>query len=121
MLRRLLDSPWLYFGAAALLLVAALVTQFQVSIPSRSQAPPTELASLKERKDLNLVFILADTLRGPPSTYGYTRPTTPIIDDRRTRTPPERGPAIELTKTSMASMWTSTYPIRPILRYNHAA
>ena len=44
MLRRLLDSPWLYFGAAALLLVAALVTQFDVSVPSRSRATPDELA-----------------------------------------------------------------------------
>lgn len=123
MLRRLLDSPWLYFGAAALLLVAALVTQFDVSVPSRSKAAPTELASLKERKDLNLVFILVDTLRADRlSAYGYTRPTTPILDEIAAH-----GILFEnvvsqssWTKTSMASLWTSTHPIRNgILRYNH--
>jgi arylsulfatase A-like enzyme len=123
MLRRLLDSPWLYFGAAALLLVAALVTQFEVSIPSRSEAPPSELAKLRERKDLNLVFILIDTLRADRlSSYGYTRPTSPILDEIAAH-----GILFEdmvsqssWTKTSMASLWTSTHPIRNgMLRYNH--
>jgi arylsulfatase A-like enzyme len=123
MLRRILDSPWLYFGAAAALLVAALVTQFRVSVPSRSEEPPTELASLSGRKDLNLVFILIDTLRADRlSAYGYTRPTTPILDEIA-----GHGILFEnvvsqssWTKTSMASIWTATYPIRNgILRYNH--
>jgi arylsulfatase A-like enzyme len=123
MLRRLLDSPWLYFGAAALLLVAALVTQFDVSVPSRSKAKPDELAKLRDRKDLNLVFILVDTLRADRlSSYGYSRPTTPILDEIA-----GHGILFEnvvsqssWTKTSMASLWTATHPIRNgILRYNH--
>lgn len=123
MLRRILDSPWLYFGAAALLLVAALATQFRVSVPSRSEAPLEEISKLSSRKDLNLVYILVDTLRADRlSTYGYTRPTTPILDEIASK-----GILFEnvvsqssWTKTSMASIWTSTYPIRNgILRYNH--
>jgi arylsulfatase A-like enzyme len=123
MLRRILDSPWLYFGAAALLLVAALATQFRVSVPSRSEAPLEEIAKLRDRKDLNLVYILVDTLRADRlSTYGYARPTTPILDEIASK-----GILFEnvvsqssWTKTSMASIWTSTYPIRNgILRYNH--
>jgi arylsulfatase A-like enzyme len=123
MLRRLLDSPWLYFGTAALLLVAALATQFEVSLPSRSEEPPAEISSLRSRNDLNLVFILVDTLRADRlSAYGYTRPTTPIVDEIAAH-----GILFEnvvsqssWTKTSMASMWTGTHPIRNgVLRYNH--
>jgi arylsulfatase A-like enzyme len=123
MLRRLLDSPWLYFGTAAVLLIAAVLTQFEVHVPSREKQPLTELASLRERKDLNLVFLLVDTLRADRlSSYGYARPTTPIIDELAAH-----GILFEnvvsqssWTKTSMASMWTATHPIRNgILRYNH--
>ena len=123
MLRRLLDSPWPYFGAAALLLLAALATQFEVHFPSRDKAPLTELSALRERKDLSLVFILVDTLRADRlSAYGYPRPTSPILDEIAAH-----GILFERvmsqsswTKTSMASLWTSTNPIRNgILRYNH--
>lgn len=123
MLRRFLDSPWLYFGAAALLLIAAVVTQFEVHMPSRERASVTELAALRERGDLNLVFILVDTLRADRlSAYGYQRPTTPILDEIASH-----GILFEKvvsqsswTKTSMASLWTATHPIRNgILRYNH--
>jgi arylsulfatase A-like enzyme len=123
MLRRLLDSPWFYFGAAALLLIAAVLTQFQVHFPSRERQPLAQLDELKQRKDLNLVFILVDTLRADRlSSYGYTRPTSPILDEIAAH-----GILFERvmsqsswTKTSMASMWTSTHPNRNgILRYNH--
>jgi arylsulfatase A-like enzyme len=123
MFRRLLDSPWLYFGGAALLLIAALVTQFEVHFPSRDPAPLEKVSELRDRKDLNLVFILVDTLRADRlSSYGYTRPTSPILDEIAAH-----GILFERvvsqsswTKTSMASMWTATHPIRNgILRYNH--
>jgi arylsulfatase A-like enzyme len=123
MLRRLLDSPWLYFGGAIALLLVAVVTQFDVSIPSRKAAPLSELESLRERKDLNVVFLLVDTLRADRlSAYGYERPTTPILDEIASR-----GILFEnvvsqssWTKTSMASLWTGTHPNRNgILRYKH--
>jgi arylsulfatase A-like enzyme len=123
MFRRLLDSPWFYFGVAALLLVAALVTQFEVHLPSRREMPLSEMDTLRDRKDVNLVFILVDTLRADRlSTYGYQRATTPILDEIAAK-----GILFEnvvsqssWTKTSMASIWTSTHPIRNgILRYNH--
>jgi arylsulfatase A-like enzyme len=123
MLRRLLDSPWFYFGGASLLLLAALLTQFEVHVPSRSRGTPADIAKLRDRKDLNLVFIVVDTMRADRlSAYGYKRPTTPILDEIAAH-----GILFEnvvsqssWTKTSMASMWTATNPIRNgILRYNH--
>jgi arylsulfatase A-like enzyme len=123
MFRRLLDSPWLYFGGAIALLLVALVAQFEVHFPSRSRAPLSALDSLRQRKDLNVVFILVDTLRADRlSAYGYKRPTTPILDELAAH-----GILFEnvvsqssWTKTSMASIWTATHPIRNgILRYNH--
>ncbi|HXK22237.1 MAG TPA: sulfatase-like hydrolase/transferase, partial [Myxococcota bacterium] len=123
MLRRLLDSPWFYFGVAALLVVAALLTQFRVHLPSRPEKPLAEMDQLRDRKDVNLVFILVDTLRADRlSAYGYKRPTTPILDEIAAK-----GILFEnvvsqssWTKTSMASIWTATHPIRNgILRYNH--
>jgi arylsulfatase A-like enzyme len=123
MFRRLLDSPWFYFGGAALLIVAALLTQFEVHVPSRPEKPLSEMDTLRDRKDVNLVFILIDTLRADRlSAYGYKRPTTPILDEIAAK-----GVLFEnvvsqssWTKTSMASIWTATHPIRNgILRYNH--
>ena len=123
MLRRLLDSSATYFVAAGILLLVALATQFDLRIPSRSAGTVEDLAALKDRDDLNVVFIVIDTLRADRlSLYGYERETTPVIDDLG-------GHGIVFdraisqsswTKTSMASIWTGTYPAtNGILRYNH--
>ncbi len=123
MLRRFLDSPWLYFGGAIALLLVAVATQFEVSIPSRKAAPLSDLAQLRERKDLNVVFLLVDTLRADRlSVYGYERPTTPILDEIASRGIQFENVVAQSswTKTSMASLWTATHPIRNgILRYKH--
>ena len=57
MLRKILDSPWLYFGLAALILVVALVSQFRVHLPSRPVGSIAELARLRERDDVNVVVV----------------------------------------------------------------
>jgi arylsulfatase A-like enzyme len=123
MLRRLLDSAWFYFGLAGVLLLAAVATQFEVNIPSRDVAPIDELERLGDREDLNVVFLLIDTLRADRlGVYGYERPTSPILDAIS-------GSGIVFenvvaqsswTKTSMASLWTGTHPVKNgVLRYNH--
>ena len=124
MLRRWLDSPWPYFIGAAILLVFAIASQFEVRLPPRSKESIDSIATLKERDDVNVVFILIDTLRADRlGLYGYERPTSPNID-LLGRTGIVFRHVISQsswTKTSMASLWTSTLPANHgILRYSHA-
>ncbi len=124
MLRRWLDSPWPYFVGAGILLVLAIASQFEVRLPSRSQGSLEDVAALKDRDDVNVVFILIDTLRSDRlGAYGYERPTSPTMDQLA-----KYGIRFQhvlaqstWTKTSMASLWTSTLPANHgVLRFNQA-
>ncbi len=123
MARRLLHSPAPYYALAALLLVAAIASQFRLHFPSRRVEPLEKLLELRGRGDLNVVFLLIDTLRADRlGSYGYARPTSAVIDAAAAY-----GILFEdvvaqssWTKTSMASLWTGTHPIHNgILRYSH--
>ena len=124
MLRRLAESPSVYFAGAAILLLVIAAMQFDLRIPSRPSGTARDLALLRTRGDLNIVFILVDTLRADRmSLYGYGRPTTPVIDGLA-----NHGIVFERviaqsswTKTSMASLWTGTYPAaHGVLRFDNA-
>jgi arylsulfatase A-like enzyme len=124
MLRRLVESPAAYFAGAAILLLVLVAVQFDLRIPSRPRGTVGDLALLRTRGDLNVVFILVDTLRADRmSLYGYGRQTTPVIDDLA-----NHGIVFERviaqsswTKTSMASLWTGTYPAaHGVLRFDNA-
>jgi arylsulfatase A-like enzyme len=121
--RRRLDSASAYFAGAAILLLVIVALQFDLRIPSRPRGTVGDLALLQTRGDLNVVFILVDTLRADRlSLYGYGRQTTPVIDDLA-----NHGIVFERviaqsswTKTSMASLWTGTYPAaHGVLRFDH--
>jgi arylsulfatase A-like enzyme len=123
--RRILDSPWTYFIAAGLLaLVGVFITLFDVHIPSRPRGSVEDIAKLRERKDTNVLFVLIDTLRADRlSSYGYHRPTSPVMDDlaragvRFARTEAQST----WTKASMASMLTGVFPPRSgVTRFYHA-
>jgi arylsulfatase A-like enzyme len=124
MSRRILDSAWLYFAAAGLLLAVAVASQFRLQIPSRPKGSVADIAALSERDDLNVIFLLVDTLRADRlGIYGYERDTSRFIDDLG-------GHGIVFkhaisqsswTKSSMASLWTATNPRKNgILRFNHS-
>jgi arylsulfatase A-like enzyme len=124
LLRRILDSPWLYFGLAGVLFVIAVLSQFEIRTPDRSKGGPEEIAALRERDDVNIIWILIDTLRADRlSGYGYERETTPFLDFLG-----ETGIRFDRcmsqsswTKSSMASLWTGTFPAsNGILRWSHA-
>ncbi|MDG2049121.1 MAG: sulfatase [Myxococcota bacterium] len=74
-----------------------------------------DVESLAEREDLNVLFILLDTLRADRLTpYGYERDTSPHLAALA-----EEGVRFDRhlaqsswTKASMASMWTGLYPMR---------
>lgn len=124
MLRRLLDSPWTYFGLAGVLFIALLVTQFEIKLPPRPKGTADDIRSLAARDDINVVFILIDTLRADRlSSYGYERPTSPAMDYlANTGVRFERAISqSSWTKASMASLWTSTWPNRNgVMRWSHA-
>ena len=122
--RKLIDSPWLYFGLAAVVLLAAVFSQFErvdVEVP---RGEVSDIAELSERRDLNVLFILIDTLRADRvGAYGYERATTPNIDALAARG--IRFEQVESqsswTKASMASLWTGLLPAQTgVLRFSHA-
>ena len=74
-----------------------------------------DIRALRAREDVNLLFILIDTLRADRlGAYGYERDTSPRIDALA-------GDGLRFaeqlaqsswTKCSMASLWTGLYPAR---------
>lgn len=123
-MRRFLGSSRFYFALAILLVLAAVASQFDLRLPSRAGGSRADIRALAERDDLNVLFILVDTLRSDHlSTYGYERPTSPMLD-----TLAATGVRFDSvvaqsswTKSSMASLWTGTYPVKnQITRFEHA-
>jgi arylsulfatase A-like enzyme len=123
MLQRLFDSPKLYFAGAGVLLIVAIASQFELQIPSRDKGSVDEIAALAQRDDLNVIFIMIDTLRSDRlGSYGYERKTTPVLDDLAAQGILFKHVIAQSswTKCSMASLWTATNPTKNgILRYNH--
>ncbi len=122
MFRRLLESPATYFVAAGLLIFVAIGTQLEVRSPSQAVGEVAEIKELRDRKDLNLVFILIDTLRADRiGAYGYERPTSENLDALAKHGVLFRDVLAQSswTKTSMASLWTGTLPFNNgILRFS---
>lgn len=123
MLRRLIDSPWTYFLAAGLLLAVAVASQFDLVVPSRSEESVDEIAALADRDDLNVLFVLVDTLRADRlGMYGYERDTSPVLDALASRGVVFKHVLSQSswTKSSMASLWTATNPAKNgILKFDH--
>lgn len=124
MSRRLLDSPTTYFVAAGFLLLVAVATQIDIKFPSTETGEVEEIRSLQDRDDLNLIFILIDTLRADRiGAYGYDRPTSENMDALAKNGILFRDVLAQSswTKTSMASLWTGTLPLNNgILRFDDA-
>jgi arylsulfatase A-like enzyme len=74
-----------------------------------------DLLALRERSDLNVLFILVDTLRADRlGVYGYERDTSPNLDALAASGIrfAQQISQSSWTKCSMASLWTALYPIR---------
>ena len=70
----------LYLALALLLAAAFVTTQFQLQPDERVPGEIESILSLATRDDLNIVFILVDTLRADRlGTYGYERETSPSV------------------------------------------
>ena len=112
-LSTLLDSTWFYVLALLGLLAAFVWTQVDVRRDLRPEGRREDIAKLAERDDLNVLYVLIDTLRADRlGCYGYDRPTSPTLDyfaDSGVRFADHHSQS-SWTKTSMASLWTGLYP-----------
>ncbi len=124
---RLIQSRLVYLVPLAAIVVA-LIWMFVPAQPRESGKRPVgtveDIETLKDRDDLNVLFILVDTLRADRlGCYGYDRPTSPNLD--RLAAGGVRFvnhvSQSSWTKCSMASLWTGLYPARTrVLRHRHA-
>ncbi|MDH3519842.1 MAG: sulfatase-like hydrolase/transferase [Myxococcales bacterium] len=121
---RLLASRWFLPAALLAMLAVYLITQLEVRVDARPKGTREDIARLAQRTDLNVLFVLIDTLRADRlGAYGYERPTSPGIDylaATGARFARQRAQS-SWTKASMASLWTALYPARTgVLRYPDA-
>jgi arylsulfatase A-like enzyme len=111
----LLQKRWPWLSAAALVVVSYLAS-LTISVEGGDPRPvggAADIEKLTEGNDLNLVFILVDTLRADRlGSYGYDRATSPGLD-RLAASGVRFGRHLaqsSWTKASMASLWTGLYP-----------
>ena len=101
---------------AAIALYALGVLEFEVTnADPRPLGTAYDIEALKRRDDVNVLFILTDTVRAHRlSAYGYERETTPTLDYTAStglRFAKHLAQS-SWTKCSMASLWTGLYPQR---------
>jgi arylsulfatase A-like enzyme len=114
---------WILIGGGLALLIALFATQVEVHLPTRPTGDIEGLRALRERDDLNVVFLLIDTLRADRlSAYGYARPTSPTLAEisasgvRFARVEAQSS----WTKSSLGSLWTGLFPHRTgVVRFQH--
>jgi arylsulfatase A-like enzyme len=115
----LLEQRWPWLLAAGVVVVVFLSTFVEIQLPGdwdrRPRGSTEDIARLRDRGDLNVLFILVDTLRAERlGSYGYERDTSPVLDHlAHSGVRFERHLAqSSWTKSSMASLWTGLYPVR---------
>lgn len=123
---KLLSQRWPWIAAASVVLLLWGSTFVDVQL---GDADPRPLGSLEdatallESADVNVLFILIDTLRADHlGAYGYERETSPVLDLLASRGVRFANHIAQSswTKTSMASLWTGMWPGRTgVLRFEH--
>jgi arylsulfatase A-like enzyme len=125
--KKILDRRWPWLLALAVIAIAFLSTFVEIRLPGRWDRRPQgavdDIARLRDRDDVNVLFILVDTLRAERlGSYGYERDTSPVLDELA-RSGVRFGRHLaqsSWTKASMASIWTGLNPVRTgITRYDH--
>ncbi len=117
MSRGVFDRGWPWYVAAAL-----LISIYALSLVERRALDPRPIGSLDDverlasRSDVNVMFVLIDTLRAERlGSWGYERETSPTMDWLA-----ESGIRFSrhLSQSSWtkASMWTALYPQRTRVR-----
>jgi arylsulfatase A-like enzyme len=121
----LLDKPWPWLVAALVLVAVFLgsLSEVDEDADPRPLGTVADVEALAERDDLNILFILIDTLRADHlSSYGYEHKTTPGLDylaSAGVRFPRHLSQST-WTKASMASLWSAMLPTRTgVTRFDH--
>ncbi len=113
-----------YVALGIVLLAGYVILGLRSDGDSRETASIEAIKELKDRADLNVIFILIDTLRAERlGAYGYSRDTSQNIDRLAASGIRFANHLAQSswTKASMASLWTGLYPVRTgVLRYPHA-
>ena len=119
------DARWPWIMTALLLLgaYASLWVGVREGDP-RPEGSVVDIENLSQRDDVNLLFILIDTLSADRlGSYGYERDTDPTLRylaDTGVRFARHLSQS-SWTKASMASLWTSLAPPRTgVTRFDHA-
>ncbi|MBW2693630.1 MAG: sulfatase [Deltaproteobacteria bacterium] len=104
---------------AAIALLAAGIRHFFDGEAERPDSRPTgtieDVLALRDRDDVNVLFILVDTLRADRlGCYGYERDTSPNLDALAATGIrfAQQVSQSSWTKCSMSSLWTGLYPAR---------
>jgi arylsulfatase A-like enzyme len=126
MTERLLDQRWPWLLAAAAIVILFLSSLIEIRRPgqdSRPRGSVEDIERLHTRSDLNVLFIMIDTLRADRlGSYGYERDTSPTLDrlaSSGVRFARQLAQS-SWTKTSMASLWTGLVPVRTgVTRFDH--
>jgi len=126
MSERIWNKRWPWVLAALVVVAIYLSTVLDVYKSAEAQRPAggvEEIESLAERSDLNILYILIDTLRSERlGCYGYGRNTSPLIDELANDGVlfDRHRSQSSWTKCSMASLWTGLYPQRSgVTRFEH--
>ncbi len=117
--KRLLEQRWPWLVAAIAGVIALLSVFVEIQLPGdwerRPRGSDADVAGLRDRDDVNVLFILIDTLRAERlGSYGYGRETSPVFDrlaNSGVRFASHLAQS-SWTKSSMASLWTALYPER---------
>ena len=123
MTNRLANARWPWLTAAALLVAVYAASLFETRPGDmRPTGTISDIDALEGRDDVNVLFILIDTLRADRlGAWAYERDTSPALDwlaDSGVRFARHLSQS-SWTKCSMASMWTGLYPQRSrILRFD---
>ncbi len=102
-------------AVAAVALLAVGLFRIVIEIDERPRGTIEDLLALRDRDDLNVLFILVDTLRADRlSAYGYERDTSPNLAALASSGVrfAQHVSQSSWTKCSMASLWTGLYPAR---------